>query len=237
MAGAHDGHPPSLKSSPCTRHHGRMTTTDGQTPTKVAERLGDDEIHVWRLAYDHHQGRAPLLAMLAAYLGLPVEQVQLEESAHGRPVLAHVHDDAFGFNWTHSSDQALIAIGKGITPGVDLERLRAHPRAVPIARRYFSPDETAALEALPDELRDRGFLELWTAKEAVLKALGRGIAFGLHRLSIGGSSDAPVLGRLEGHEAGQWQLHRLPLDRDHIGSLAWHGEPRQVRLWTLVDAG
>lgn len=213
-----------------------MTTTDGQTPAKVAERLGDDEIHVWRLAYDHHQGRAPLIAMLAAYLRVAVEEVQLEESAHGRPMLSAPHHDSFGFNWTHSSDQALIAIARGITPGIDLERLRRHPRAVAIARRYFSPDEAASLEALPENQRDRAFLELWTAKEAVLKALGRGIAFGLHRLSIGGSSEAPVLGRLEGHEAGQWQLHRLLLDHDHVGSVAWHGGPRRLRLWTLAAA-
>ncbi|MHA6205695.1 4'-phosphopantetheinyl transferase family protein [Dyella soli] len=211
-------------------------TTDGQTPAKVAEQLGDDEIHVWRFAYDHHEGRAPLLSVLAAYLGLPADAVQLHETAYGRPVLAPVHADAFAFNWSHSSDQALIAIARGVTPGIDLERLRPHPRAVHIARRYFSPDETAALERLPEEQRDRAFLELWTAKEAVLKALGRGIAFGLHRLSIGGSSDTPVLGRLEGHEASQWQLHRLLLDNNHVGSVAWHGEPRRLRLWTLADA-
>ncbi|WP_445145370.1 4'-phosphopantetheinyl transferase family protein [Dyella sp. Tek66A03] len=213
-----------------------MMTTDSQTPTKVAERLGDDEIHVWRLAYDHHQGRAPLLAMLGAYLGVPAAAIELEESTHGRPLLAPaLHDGAFAFNWSHSHDQALIAIARGIVPGVDLERLRAHPRALPIARRYFSPEEAAGLEALPDALRDRAFLELWTAKEAVLKALGRGLAFGLHRLSIGGLPEAPVLGRLEGHDAGQWQLHRLALDHQHVGSLAWQGEPRRIRLWTLAD--
>jgi 4'-phosphopantetheinyl transferase len=211
-----------------------MMTMQGQTPAKVAERLGDDEIHVWRLAYDHHQGRAPLVAVLAAYLRLPGAQVQLEEATHGRPMLSAAHGAAFDFNWSHSGDQALIAIGKAVSPGVDLERLRPHPRALSIAERYFSPEETAALAALPEGQRDRAFLELWTAKEAVLKALGRGIAFGLHRLSIGGSSDAPVLGRLEGHEAGHWQLHRLMLDHDHVGSLAWHGEPRHVRLWTLA---
>lgn len=209
--------------------------TDGQTPAKVAERLGDDEIHVWRLSYDHHQGRAPLLAMLAAYLGLAVDAIRLEESAHGRPMLAGVHRDAFCFNWSHSNDQAVIAIARGITPGVDLERLRAHPRALAIAQRYFSPDETAALEALQEEQRDRAFLELWTAKEAVLKALGRGLAFGLDRLSIAGSAQAPVLERLEGHDAGQWQLHRLALDDHHVGSLAWHGKPRRIVLWTLAD--
>lgn len=214
-----------------------MTTTDGQTPAKVAERLGDDEIHVWRLAYDHHRGRAPLLAMLAAYLGEPVERIVLEESAHGRPELGGHHRDAFAFNWSHSHDQAVIAIARHVVPGIDLERLRPHPKALPIARRYFSADETAWLASLPQTERDRAFLELWTAKEAVLKAVGRGLAFGLHRLSIGGSSHGPVLGRLEGYEAAQWQLHRLALDQTHIGTLAWQGGPHRVLQWTLAGHG
>lgn len=210
-----------------------MITTDGQTPTALATELGDD-IHVWRLAYDHHQGRAPLLAMLGAYLGVAATAVQLEASEFGRPALAGSQSEAFSFNWSHSHDQALIAIARGALPGIDLERLRPHPKAIPIARRYFSPDETAALEALPADQRDRAFLELWTAKEAVLKALGRGLAFGLHRLSIAGPSDLPVLHRLEGYEAEQWQLHRLILDDAHIGTLAWQGSPRRIRQWTLA---
>ncbi|MET3653884.1 4'-phosphopantetheinyl transferase family protein [Dyella japonica] len=210
-----------------------MITTDGQTPTDLAAELGED-IHVWRLAYDHHDGRAPLLAMLGAYLGVPASQVQVEASEHGRPALAGTQRDAFSFNWSHSHDQALIAITRGVLPGIDLERLRPHPKAVPIARRYFSPDETAALEALPADQRDRAFLELWTAKEAVLKALGRGLAFGLHRLSIAGPSDLPVLHRLDGYEAAQWQLHRLILDDAHVGTLAWRGTPRRIRQWTLA---
>ena len=212
-------------------------TTDGQTPAKVAERLGDDEIHVWRLVYDRHQGRAPLLAMLGAYLGLPAAQVRLEASAHGRPELAGGEHGRLAFNWSHSHDQALIALAQGITPGIDLEWLRPHPKALVIARRYFSPDEAARLAALPTPQRERAFLELWTAKEAVLKALGRGLAFGPHRLSIAGSSEEPVLGRLEGYAAEQWQLHRLPLGDAHVGALAWHGGPRRIRLWTLAGAG
>ncbi|AIF46353.1 4'-phosphopantetheinyl transferase family protein [Dyella japonica] len=213
-----------------------MITTDGQALAPLATALGDDEIHVWRLAYDHHQGRAPLLAMLGVYLGVPAEAVELETLEHGRPALAGARRDTLSFNWSHCQDQALIAVARGVLPGVDLERLRAHPKAVPIARRYFSPDETAALEALSPEQRDRAFLELWTAKEAVLKALGRGLAFGLHRLSIAGPSDLPVLHRLEGHEADQWQLHRLALDEQHVGTLAWQGEPRRIRQWTLAGA-
>lgn len=212
-----------------------MITTDGRTPAQLAAGLADDEIHVWRLAYDHHQGRAPLLAMLGAYLGVPAADVALETQEYGRPALAGSQRDALSFNWSHSHDQALIALARGVLPGVDLERMRAHPKAVPIARRYFSPDESAALEALPADQRDRAFLELWTAKEAVLKALGRGLAFGLNRLSIAGAPDLPVLHRLEGHETDQWQLRRLSLDDQHVGTLAWRGAPRRIRQWTLAD--
>lgn len=211
-----------------------MITTDGLTPGEMAAQLGDDDIHVWRLAYDHHDGRTPLLSMLGAYLGVPAANVQLEASEHGRPELTGSQRHALSFNWSHSHDQALIAIARGVLPGIDLERLRPHPKAVPIARRYFSPDETEALESLPEGQRDRAFLELWTAKEAVLKALGRGLAFGLHRLSILGPSELPVLHRLEGYEAQQWQLHRLILDDSHVGTLAWQGAPRRIRQWTLA---
>lgn len=211
-----------------------MITNDGQPLAELAAQLGDADIHVWRLAYDHRQGRQPLLGVLGAYLGLPADAVALASSEFGRPALSGSQQGAFEFNWSHSHDQALIAVARGVLPGIDLERLRAHPKAVPIARRYFSPDETDALQALPAEQRDRAFLELWTAKEAVLKALGRGLAFGLHRLSIAGSPALPVLQRLEGHEPRDWQLHRLALDEAHVGSLAWQGEPRRIRQWTLA---
>ena len=35
--------------------------------------------------------------------------------------LAIGHDQSLGFNWSHSGDQALIAVGRHIMPGVDLE--------------------------------------------------------------------------------------------------------------------
>ena len=212
-----------------------MHAIDGFLPAKVAEPLHADEIHVWRLRRPKGAGREPLLALLAGYLGIASGEVRLVANEHGRPALDPLHGGVLDFNWSHSGEQALVALARGLAPGIDLEQRRTRANALEIAQRFFTA-ETAVLESLPEALRDRAFLELWTAKEAVLKALGRGLAFGLHRLSIGGTSEWPVLGRLEGHEAGQWQLHRLALGHDHVGSLAWQGEPRRIRLWTLAGA-
>ncbi|OOG53259.1 4'-phosphopantetheinyl transferase superfamily protein [Rhodanobacter sp. C03] len=214
-----------------------MTTAHAPTLASLAGRLHDDEIHVWHLAYRATQGRAPLRRVLAAYLGIDSDAVTLVTGEHGRPALAADLDPSLGFNWSHSGDHALIAIGRQVQPGIDLERRRERPRALEIARRYFNADESAALAALPAADRSVAFLELWTTKEAVLKALGRGIAFGLHRLSIASDGDRPILRQLDGDDVHAWQLQRLTLDPTLLAALAWRGGPRQIRLHTLASDG
>jgi 4'-phosphopantetheinyl transferase len=212
-----------------------MIATHALTLAKLAEHLRDDEIHVWRLAYQPQQRRAPLRQVLGVYLGVNERHVMLTHGEYGRPALAPTHDQSLGFNWTHSGSHALIAIGRGIAPGIDIERLRSRPRALEIAARYFSQDEAAVLAALPDSARTTAFLELWTAKEAVLKALGRGLAFGLDRLSVARHAGQLTLDRLEGDDVAAWQLQRLPVEETLIGALAWRGDPRQIRLGTLAS--
>ncbi len=214
-----------------------MIATHALTLAKLAERLRDDEIHVWRLDYQPQQRREPLRAVLGAYLGIDSGRVTLTDGEYGRPALARAHDQSLGFNWSHSGGHALIAIGRWIAPGIDLERLRPRPRALEIASRYFTDDELAALTALSPNGRHAAFLELWTAKEAVLKALGRGLAFGLDRLSVTSSVDRLTLQRLEGEDVLAWQLQRLPVDAALVAALAWRGEARRIRLGTLASGG
>ena len=205
-----------------------------QTLANVAEDLRDDEIHVWHVGYRPHSGRTPLRAVLAAYLGVQPAEVFLTEGEHGRPMFASGHAQTLGFNWSHSGDHALIAVGRHISPGIDIEWQRDRPRALEIARRYFTAEESTGLAALPADQRHAAFLELWTAKEAVLKALGRGIAFGLDRLSISSGSGALELQRLEGDDAGAWQLRRLEPGPGLIAALAWRGGPRRIRQGSLA---
>lgn len=212
-----------------------MQTTDGQTAIEIAQHLRDDEIHVWRLGYRRELGRAPMRALLAAYLGESPESLMLIDGEHGRPALAAPHD-SLAFNWSHSGDRALLAIARGVAPGIDLERWRTRTRALEIAQRFFCAEEAAALAMLDAEQLTSAFLDLWTAKEAVLKALGRGIAFGLDRLRFAVPPAAPGLLWLDEDDAVQWQLQRLPTDGEFVATLAWRGAPRRIRRWTLAVA-
>jgi 4'-phosphopantetheinyl transferase len=213
-----------------------MTAMHAQTLAKLAEHLRDDEIHVWCLDYQRQHGRAPLLSVLAAYLGTDAGKVVLTTGEYGRPALGLHHDQSLGFNWSHSGNHALIAIGRHITPGIDVERVRERPRALAIAERFFSAGEVAGLAGLPPARHALAFLELWTAKEAVLKALGRGIAFGLDRLSVASSARRLILEKLDGDDVDAWQLQRLAVDPALVAALAWRGGERRIRLGRLASA-
>jgi len=170
---------------------------------------------------------APLVEpWLAAQLGVRPHDLGLWRDAHGRP---HLGPGCAGFdaNWSHSGERLLVALGEGVQLGADLEFLRPRPRAMVLARRFFAPAETRALQALPDAVREQAFVRLWCAKEAVLKAHGRGIAFGLHRLEFAWDGDGwrmracdPALGT-----PGDWTLHAFTPVPGYLATLAWRPHP------------
>jgi 4'-phosphopantetheinyl transferase len=218
------------------RHHASMIAAHSRSLVEIAAGLDDETIHVWSLDYQAAQGRQPLLRTLAVYLGIGAHEVSLGEGPHGRPHVAQPRGTTLDFNWSHSGAHALIAVARGIAPGIDLERRRPRPRALPIARRFFDSDEAESLAALPEEARAAAFLELWTAKEAVLKAHGHGISYGLQRLRVLGTPERLRLLHFDGEDTAAWQLQRLAVAPDLIAALAWRGPPRTVEIRALASA-
>lgn len=214
-----------------------MRTTLGHDVARIASSLDNSGLHIWRFGYHRAQQREPLRALLGIYLGLPEDAVPLVEGEHGRPDLAAPWNQCLQFNWSHTAGMAIVAIARDVVPGVDIERIRRRPRAMPLAERFFHPEETAALLALDESQREHAFLQLWTSKEAILKALGRGVAFGLHRLRLSVASQPSTLLWLDSDDARQWQLKSLEIDHDHIASVAWRGPPRIIDIWTLAENG
>jgi 4'-phosphopantetheinyl transferase len=160
---------------------------------------------------------------IAAVVACAPAAVTFERGRHGRPSLQlDGAPTALDCNWSHSGDRLAIALGEGVRVGIDIEHPRPRPRALELARRYFTAAEAEALAALPVALREAAFLRLWCAKEAVLKAHGRGLAFGLDRLRFEGLGGAvrlvetdPALGA-----ADDWALQALDTG-GLVGVLAW----------------
>ena len=167
-------------------------------------------------------------AWLGQALGIAGDALPLVRDERGRPRL----DGALAgwdCNWSHSGDGLVVALGEGVQVGIDVERLRPRARALELAARFFTGPELAWLHAAPSTaIRDHAFLRLWCAKEAVLKAHGHGVSFGLHRLRFGEDRHGslhllecdPELGLVS-----QWQLQELQPAPDYLGALAWRLRP------------
>lgn len=214
-------------------------------PCAAPPPLADDEVHLWLIRSDGTRGRdgesvanGRLRRLLAGYLGRSEAEVVMQRSAHGKPFLALA--GAPQFNLSHSGAHVAVALARPVAPGVDVE-LPQRPRPVlALARRYFHPDEATALAALPAERVDAAFHALWTCKEAVLKAHGRGLAFGLHRLGFALDPRAGLPTALcyldaEAGPPATWQVLRFAPAADAFGALAWRGPALPVRGFRAVD--
>ncbi|MGQ4660636.1 4'-phosphopantetheinyl transferase superfamily protein [Lysobacter sp. F6437] len=157
---------------------------------------------------------------LGVQLGGPGAAVPIGRDPRGRPWLGGPLAD-WDCNWSHSGDGLLVALGQGIRVGADLEWRRPRPRALELARRFFHPDEADWLAAHGEQ--EHAFLRLWCAKEAVLKAHGHGLSFGLDRLVFADTAAGlrmqacdPALG-----SPSDWTVRELTPAPGYLGALAW----------------
>jgi 4'-phosphopantetheinyl transferase len=197
-----------------------------RSPVEAAAELTADAVHVWWLDAAPHD-RAPR-ALLASYAGVGPDALDWRVGAHGKPELAH---GDLAFNLSHSGGSTLLAVARGTAVGVDLEHRRRVRRRQALLARCFSRAERERIERDPDP--DAILLALWSAKEAVVKAIGRGIAYGLTRVELGLEADGVRLVRVDGPAgpAERWRLHTLALERDALGALAYAGGGRRVEAF------
>ncbi len=206
--------------------------------------LDDASVHVWLLAIEHAQdhravARAAheLLGRLLAQYGGLAHPPLIARTGRGKPYAPALA--GIDFNLSHARDHALVAFARTQPLGIDLERIDRKLDAHDLARRFFSKREADALDAMPDAMRATAFLRLWTCKEAVLKALGAGISFGLDRISFDFDAAGNPAGLAEvdaeAGEAAGWNVSLLEPVAGFLGAVAWHGAPRQIR--TFIAAG
>jgi 4'-phosphopantetheinyl transferase len=137
----------------------------------------------YRFADDRRRSivaRAATRRFLGRYLDAAPATLIIDEEEFGKPVL---RGREIEFNASHSGDLVALALAKETAVGVDVERRRPLNDTVALARRYFSAVEVSIVETAADH--GHAFFSIWTAKEAIVKASGKGIGSGdLHAFTV-----------------------------------------------------
>lgn len=150
-------------------------------------------------------GRARLRSLLAEHLGREPRALEFVHNEYGKPRLAQA--PSVHFSLSHSEDLALLAVSDTFEIGADIERVRTIDH-LDLARRYFHPNEVAAIERSPDADDQRlAFFQVWTLKEAVVKALGKGLSIPLDTFEVSIATSPPVLALTPEGAPRSWWLH------------------------------
>jgi 4'-phosphopantetheinyl transferase len=118
--------------------------------------------------------RSHLRSILGEAIQRPPHEVPLSLSEYGKPSLAPPFQ-SLHFNLSHCRDLAVIALTFDGPVGIDLEALGRATDLQECETTFCHPDEILGLPA-GNEHRARQLLRIWTAKEAVLKAMGTGLS-------------------------------------------------------------
>jgi 4'-phosphopantetheinyl transferase len=172
---------------------------------------GRDKVAALRL----HARRAAVLS--ARHAGLPLGI--LEKDADGVPLPSN------GIYWSLSHKSAFVAAAVSSGPvGIDLEKIK------PVGRGLYERLAGDAEWALASTRDPAIFFRYWTAKEAVLKAVGKGLA-GLSRCRVACIIDAHHL-RLD-YENTSWTVVHRHVPPDHLVTLTC--DPVRI-VWHIEEA-
>ncbi|MDX9707924.1 MAG: 4'-phosphopantetheinyl transferase superfamily protein [Trichloromonas sp.] len=157
--------------------------------------------------------RGRLRQILARYLDSSPAALRFAYGPAGKPALAFP-TAPLAFNLAHAGCWGLLGVCAQGEIGVDVEWLQRPVDIGQIAGWAFDCDLVTELAVLPPGKKNRRFFQLWTAREARLKALGTGFTAADHA-GISGLATGNFF--LEDDYYGAWSASVLP---SHISY--WH---------------
>lgn len=219
-------------------------------------RLNDREIHVWRVSLDggclcdsllsaEERGKAwrfrferdrraylvthsALRSILGLYLGLSATAIRIRANSHGKPML-------FGsrrveFNLSHSGAITLIALSQQPV-GIDLERIDTALDWQTLTNAYCHRWEQDYITQGDASTAVRRFYEIWTRKEAYLKAIGLGLALPPESINVRpAESPTRQISPVCGPSLPPLHLHPGPEISGYVAAVA---TPLQKPAWLL----
>ncbi len=163
--------------------------------------------------------RAQVRYLVSEITGLDPGAFSFTRNDHGKPALDSQLPDLGGmkFNLSHCRGAVVCGFCLDHDIGVDMEDLGRRVDLA-VADRFFSPREAAWVRAREGAGNQR-FLDIWTLKEAYIKARGKGLAIPLTSFSFDLAGEGIKFycqDRDQEKKNGVWQFFR------------WHPEPGKI---------
>ena len=161
--------------------------------------------------------RSALRAALCEQFGCLNSQLAFATSDHGKPyAVCQGAAVPVSFNVSHSGAHGLIALAAAGRLGVDVEERKRPHHLDGLISSVMGPDEQAELASARGCRKLRLFFNYWTLKEALIKAIGLGLALDMAQLEIPAAmrrGEAASIFRFPQLPTVRWRLADIGNDR------------------------
>ncbi|WP_107670767.1 4'-phosphopantetheinyl transferase superfamily protein [Cyanothece sp. BG0011] len=198
----------------------------------------EEKIKAQRFRFEKHQqrytlARSSLRKILSFYLGISPQDIKFQYNEYGKPeLLDKINTINLQFNVSHSENIAIYGITCDYLIGVDIEYIRPMSEAENLARRFFSQAEFEQISLLSSQEKEREFFKLWTAKEAYLKAIGKGISGGLEKVEISTKKPRKFMSLPECDHINYNLLYLTPQD-NYLAAIAVEDNQQTYHYWQV----
>ena len=181
--------------------------------------------------------RAVLRIVLSKYLHCEPQEIDFKANNYGKPAIDFAESGSscdLRFNLSHSEFRAVIVVNVSQDIGVDLEYIQEKKEKGEIVKRFFTEAEYKEYLSLDDDEQLLGFYNLWTRKEAFVKALGEGMFHSLKGFTVNASpgKDAQIIAFTDNaDEVGNWQLHSFKPEESYCAAISWRGPKKKIRFF------
>lgn len=209
---------------PNTIHVWRTILPVHQDIRKTLEKnLSLDEKHranTFRFAADAETfivARGVLRDIIARYINVSPQDILFKYTKFGKPYLSNSN---ISFNLSHSGRYVLYAITENADIGIDVEECKDNIEFLLIAKEFLSKAEYNQFLIVSPEEKCLAFYQAWTRKEAILKAMGKGLQFPTNQLEVSFlPSEAIKVKKILGYPSLP-KLFQIPLDENYVSAVA-----------------
>ena len=181
--------------------------------------------------------RALVRYLIAEVTRQDPKSLNFSTNEHGKPFLVGLPD--IHFNLSHSHGVAVCALCRGAAVGVDVEDVRRYTD-LSIAKRFFSFFEAELISKASNAEKRKLFFDIWTLKEAYIKAMGKGLSIPLNSFSFNANeTDIQITFSDTGRVDSMWQFFQWRPESGKIVAAAVRSASPIVfkRFWCVPFVG
>jgi len=177
-----------------------------------------------------------LRVILSLYCGCQPQNLIFRYNSFGKPFIDMPEFNEVRFNMSFSGNLMILGISRQNNIGCDIEEVREIDDQRNIANENFSTQEIQILNHSNDEIGT--FFKIWTRKEALIKAIGKGMFYPLKSFTVnmdplGGPEHLLIIDNTD--ESKLWRTTPLNISDGYIASLAIESDEFQISYFKQSD--